>query len=427
MTIRMLSVASFLATALCLAIWPANGLGKAQAQEVAATPSPPADPQVERGRYLATVGNCVSCHTRKGGAPFSGGLAFETPFGTIYSTNITPDPTTGIGAWTLEQFKRAMREGVDANGENLYPAFPYTAFTKINDEDLGAIYAYIKSLAPVQYTAPENAMGFPFNQRALMGVWNALFFDNARFTPAAAQLAEWNRGAYLVEGLGHCGACHTPRNVLGAEQSDKSLAGGTYLDAVEEGKNRPWSAVNLTQSTSGLAAWTADDIATYLKTGHGARAGTFGPMNEVIVNSTQNLTDADVRAMAVYLKSLPPIETSAQTSVNDKDLRAGETVYTIHCGTCHLPTGLGATLGSELGPSLVGSAVVQAPDPATLINVILYGAHPPVPSPTPAWKNMKSFGNELDDDEVVLLVNYLRASWGNKGSAVNAAQVAKQR
>ncbi|MEE8305789.1 MAG: cytochrome c, partial [Gammaproteobacteria bacterium] len=222
-----------------------------------------ADP-AERGRYLATVGNCKHCHSVEGGAAFAGGAAFSTDFGVIYSTNITPDPAAGIGTWTLEQFTRAMREGIAADGTKLYPAFPYPSFTKITDGDLKDIFAYLQTVAPTPNTPPENDMSFPFSQRSLMGVWNKLFLDNARFAANESKSAEWNRGAYLVQGLGHCGSCHTPRNALGAEQADRALSGGTYNDEVEAGMLRPWSAVNLTSAPDGLAAWSVDDIRGYL-------------------------------------------------------------------------------------------------------------------------------------------------------------------
>ncbi|MBL8645410.1 MAG: cytochrome c [Rhodospirillaceae bacterium] len=426
-----------LGTAAALALWAQDPVlsqstpePAAPADNAAAEAGPadaPAPDPLAKGKYLAAAGNCISCHTAPGGEPFAGGVAFVTDFGTLYSTNITSDATAGIGGWTLEQFTRAMREGIDNDGVHLYPAFPYTAFTKIGDEDMAELFAYIKTIPPSSGVPPANEMGFPFNQRSLMAVWNALFFEPARFTPDTAQSAEWNRGAYLVEGLGHCGACHTPRNLLGAEKADAALSGGTYLDEVTGGAVRPWYAVNLTPSQNGLKGWTQDNIVTYLKTGHGTRVGSYGPMNEVITGSTMHLSDADVNAMAVYLKSLKPIENGVTQTIAEKDQRAGETLYTIHCGTCHLPTGLGSTPGSELGAPLVGSAVVQGNDPSTLINIILNGTEVITPAPAKGWKNMKAFGNLLDDDEVATLANYLRTSWGNQGGKVTPAQVAKQR
>jgi mono/diheme cytochrome c family protein len=432
MTYRLIS-----RTAFAVALW---AFGPLQAQEQTAPPAAPetaapaettpveqAPDPLAKGKYLAAAGNCISCHTHEGGAPFAGGVPFKTDFGTIYSTNITSDPNYGIGGWTLEQFVKAMREGIDNEGKHLYPAFPYPSFTKISDEDLAELYNYIKTIEPSNFEPPQNEMGFPFNQRGLMAIWNALFFKNERFTPVQGQSAEFNRGAYLVEGLGHCGACHTPRNFLGGEKTDEALSGGTYQDEITGGEVRPWYAVNLTPSQNGLKGWTLEDITTYLKTGHGTRVGSYGPMNEVITGSTMHLTDADINAMGVYLKGLKPIENGTTQTIADADQRAGETLYTIHCGTCHLPTGLGSVPGSELGASLVGSAVVQGNDPSTLINVILNGTVVVTPAPEKGWKNMKAFGNLLDDDEVATLANYLRTSWGNQGSKVTPEQVAKQR
>jgi mono/diheme cytochrome c family protein len=379
---------------------------------------------VDRGAYLAAAGNCRHCHTAEGGAPYAGGVAFETDFGVIYSTNITPHPEAGIGGWTNEEFVRAMHEGVAADGTKLYPAFPYPSFTKVTTEDLEAIFAFLKTVPLASDRPPANELGFPFSQRGLMGLWNALFFDAGRYSPNESQSAEWNRGAYLVEGLGHCSSCHTPRNVLGGKQEDRALSGGTYNDAVEPGVVRPWSAVNLTSAPDGLGAWSEEDIHQYLKTGHSPTAGTFGPMNEVIVESTSQLTDSDVRAMAVYLQALPPIERAPQHEMSPADFRAGELVYTIHCGTCHLPTGLG---DPSIGPAVAGSSVVQAEDPASLINSILYGATVPTPAPAHAWETMEAFGDKLDDDEVALLSTYMRANWGNRGGSVSEADVARQR
>lgn len=382
---------------------------------------------VARGRYLATAANCQTCHTRSGGKPYEGGLPFTTDFGVIYSTNITSHPQAGIGRWTLAQFVRAFREGVDEQGQHLYPAFPYTAFSRLTDADLADLYAYFKTVPASAYRAPENDMRFPFGQRQLLGPWKSMFFESARFTPRQDRSAEWNRGAYLVEALGHCGACHSPRNLLGAEKGDQAMSGGWYYDKIPGGAVRRWSAVNLTQAQSGLRAWSIGDLTSYLKTGHGTRAGSFGPMNEVIENSTRNLSDADVRAMAVYLKSLPAVERSDEQSLSDRERGAGETLYTIHCGTCHLPTGAGAKPGEDLGPPLAGSAVVQSPEPYSLINIILYGTQVITPTPPKAWKNMKPLYDSLDDDEVAQIANYLRSSWGNRGGKVTEADVAEQR
>jgi mono/diheme cytochrome c family protein len=399
---------------------------------------------VEQGRYLAVAGDCVSCHTRDDSQPFAGGRPLNTPFGVIYSANITTDPKTGIGAWSEPQFERALRAGVAADGTHLYPAFPYTAYTKVTDQDVHALYAYLRSLKPVEYTPPKNQMPLPFSIRALTGIWNLMFFEPGRYVPDSSRSVEWNRGAYLTQGLGHCGACHTPRNYLGGERAAKALSGGDYLDEIgdevvngkitplDERTVRPWSAANLTAAPSGLGAWTLDAIAAYLKTGHSARAAAFGPMNTVIGNSTSRMTDPDIHAIAVYLKSLPPATQGVPSKPTAQMLKAGEIVYTTRCGDCHLPTGLGMPRTanadtSKTAPPLAGNAVVQAPNPATLINVILYGAHESAMAEG-SWPMMSGFELSvgLDDEQIAALCTYLRSSWGNQAGAVDAGAVARQ-
>jgi len=384
------------------------------------------DLQTERGRYLALAGNCASCHTVGSDGFMAGGLAFATPFGKIYSTNITPDADTGIGDWTGEQFLNSMRRGVRANGEHLYPVFPYTAFTKMSDADIAALFAYLKSIPALRRVAPENEIAFPFNQRSLMSVWKAMFFDEGVYVTDHAQSAAWNRGAYMVEALAHCGACHSPRNFLGAEHAELAMTGGVYTDRVPSGKLRPWSAPNLTSAPGGLGIWPLEEAAAYLKTGRNSFVETFGPMNEVILNSTRHLSDDDIDAMAVYLKSLPPNAGETGPAAEDDVLGMGRTLYNLHCGTCHLPTGLG---DEEVAPRLGGgSLVVRAGNPASLINVILDGPEAPEP-PLPAkWrKPMEDFRYLLDDEEIAALASYVRSSWGNTGGAVTARQVAAQR
>jgi mono/diheme cytochrome c family protein len=317
-----------------------------------------------------------------------------------------------------------MHTGIDAEGDHLFPAFPYTAFTLVSDDDLKAIYAYLKTIAPVRYTPPSN--GIAFAMRWPMAVWNALFFKEGRFQADPKQSAEWNRGAYLVEGLGHCSACHTPRNLMLAERADMKYAGGIQPDEVAEGKVRVWAAANLTQAKSGLGAWSEDNIAKYLKFGHSPKAGIFGPMNEVIINSLQHLTPEDTKAMAVYLKSLPAVGESSVQKLTEDQTKAGEALYKKFCDECHASSGRG---GFMKAPPVAGSAIVQAGNPASLINVILHGAKVGKGGPTPfgAWEDMPSFDSKMKDDEIATLSNYLRANWDNKGGPVSAADVAKQR
>ncbi len=382
--------------------------------------------QIERGKYLALAGNCASCHTAANGAFMAGGLAFETPFGRIYSTNITPDANTGIGNWSGAQFLNAMRQGVRPDGEHLYPVFPYTAYTKVTDEDATALFAYLNSIPAVSQEGLENEVSFPFNQRSLMFVWKAMFFDTGVYEEDESRSAEWNRGAYIVEALAHCGACHSPRNYLGAERNDMAMTGGVYTDKVPNGTLRPWSAPNLTSAQSGLGLWPHKEVAGYLKTGINSFVETFGPMNEVVLNSTRHLNDEDINAMAVYLKSLPANETDRKAAAKDSVLGMGRTLYNLHCGTCHLPTGLG---DEESAPRLGGgSLVVRASNPASLINVILDGPErPDPPLPTKRRKPMEGFRYLLNDEEIAALTSYLRSAWGNTGGEVVAEQVAEQR
>jgi mono/diheme cytochrome c family protein len=422
----------------------AAGLCVLLARTAAAAPAGAQQPLAEQGRYLAAAGDCISCHTRPGGEPFAGGRPLNTPFGVIYSANITPDPKTGIGIWTERQFERALREGIAADGTHLYPALPYTAYTKVTDQDIHAIYSYIRTLKPASYVPPKNKMPFPFSVRALLAGWNMMFLDEGRFAPDTSHSVEWNRGAYLTQGLGHCGACHSPRNFLGGYAQGGALTGGDYLDEIsdevvdnsitplDESIVRSWSAPNLTQAPSGLGAWPLEAIAAYLKTGHSARAGAFGPMSEVIGNSTSHLTDPDIHAIAVYLKSLAPATQSVPPTPATATLKAGEIVYTTRCADCHLPSGLGMPRAanadaSKTAPPLGGSAALQAPNPATLINVILYGAHEAVLTDG-SWPKMSGFELSvgLDDEQIAALCTYVRSSWGNHGGAVDAAAVARQ-
>ena len=407
--------------------------------------TPPADPRlIEQGKYLAAAGDCVSCHTRAGGAPFAGGVPLSTPFGVIYSANITPDGASGIGRWSEQAFARAMQEGIGADGTRLYPAFPYPEFTKVSDADLHAIYAYLRTLKAVRYIPPQNSLSFPFRIRALLAGWNFLYLKAGRFVSDPAHSAEWNRGAYLTQGLGHCGGCHTPRTALGGERAELALTGGVYRDEIDDEviddkitpmdqwTVRSWSAPNLTPARNGLGAWSLTEIAGYLKTGHNARAGAFGPMSKVVGNSTSHLSDADVHAIAVYLKGVSAVTQSAAPLANAGQRKTGEIVYTARCGDCHQPTGLGMPRKAgadpaKTAPPLAGSPALQAPDPATLINVVLYGAHEAVPGAS-SWPRMSGFELSvgLDDEQIAALCSYVRSSWGNQAGAVDAAAVGKQ-
>ena len=378
-------------------------------------------PAAERGRYVATAAHCVSCHTREGGAAYAGGRPLATPLGRIHSTNITPDRETGIGGWSAKDLKRALREGVAADGRHLFPAFPYTFYTRMTDADIADLYAYLRTLKSVRYVPPDNDAAF--RMRWTMAPWKALNLDAGAYRPDPAQSAEWNRGAYLVQGPGHCGACHTPRSWTLAEQSSAPLRGAVMQDDVKGGGVRDWFAVDLAATKQGLGAWTTEQIAGYLGKGYSARAGSFGPMNAVIANSTRHLTPADLRAIAVYLASLGGADYEGPAATAEEG-RPGRPLYEEHCRECHGDSGRGGLFD---GPPLAGSAVVQGEDASSLINVILYGSDRPESIASPAWEAMPAYADRLDDGEIAALGNYLRASWGNRAPPVTPERVARQR
>lgn len=417
------------------------GLALAQTPATAnSTPPSAATQQIERGEYLARAGDCMACHTVKGKAPFSGGLAMNTPFGTIYSTNITPDKQTGIGNYSAEEFAAALRKGKRRDGSRLYPAMPYTSFAKLSDEDTAALYAYFsQGVKPVQQDNPKTALPFPFNMRVLMAGWNLLFFDDKPYKVDSTQSVNWNRGAYLVQGLGHCGACHTPHGKLGQEQaldggSDSFLAGYT-LDN--------WHAPSLRNDKDGLGRWNKEQIAAYLRTGRSDDGAAFGAMSQVINDSTQHLSQDDLLAIADYLSSLPGkkagnnvVKATAASNAAGADqpatleLRsgklqtAGATVYLNNCNACHRSDGTGAM---KAFPALGKNAVVNVDDPTSLIHVVLAGSAMPSTKSDPSPMGMPGFGWRLNDQEVAEVVSFVRGNWGNHGGVVSAEQVAAVR
>jgi mono/diheme cytochrome c family protein len=385
----------------------------------ASAAEPPA--AVERGRYVATAANCVSCHTREGGAAYAGGRAIATPLGTIRSTNITPDRETGIGKWRADDLKRALREGIAADGSHLFPAFPYPSYTLMTDGDIADLYAYLRTLEPVRYEPPGNDAAF--RMRWPMKAWKALNLEVGAYRPDPSKSAEWNRGAYLVRGPGHCGACHTPRDWSLSTQTAAPLRGAVMRDDVKGGGSRDWHAVDLAGTKQGLGAWKPEDIVNYLATGASARAGSFGPMNAVIANSTSRLSRDDLRAMATYLKSLPGSDYAGEIP-GAEDVQAGLPLYERHCRECHGPSGRGGIFD---GPPLAGSAIVQGENAASLVNIVLRGSDRPAGIGSKSWEAMPAFAGKLDDAEIAALANFLRASWGNRAAPVAPEAVARQR
>jgi mono/diheme cytochrome c family protein len=373
--------------------------------------------EIERGRYLAAAGDCQACHTRKDGAPFAGGRAIETPFGVIYSPNITPDRDTGIGAWSDDQFYRALHEGIAADGSHLYPAFPYPWYTKVTRDDADAIRTFLKSVPAVRDKRPDNQLVWPLNNRAVMAGWNELFFHPGTFAPDATKPADWNRGAYLVEGLGHCGACHTPTNVFGAAEKSNRLQGGTLQN---------WYAPSLSGDLrSGLGSWSVAEIVEFLKTGRNARTAAYGPMAEVITFTTSKLSDADLTAIATYLKDMPAGKPPAPPEKPDQKVtQAGEAIFVDDCSACHRMNGEGV---AGMFPALKGDAVVQSAKATTAIRLILNGGRAVVTDARPTALSMPSFGWKLSDDQVAAVASYIRSAWGNAASPVSASDVSELR
>jgi mono/diheme cytochrome c family protein len=374
--------------------------------------------QIERGRYLTTAADCVACHTVLGaGKPLAGGRPIETPFGNIITPNITPDRETGIGAWTDDEFDNAVRSGVRPTGERLYPAMPFTAYTKMSRDDVLAIRAYLNTVAPVRNQVNPNALPFPFNIRAAMRLWDALYFRAGEFEPDAKQSSEWNRGAYLVQGPGHCVACHTPKSFLGGDKTGDYLR-GSYLQG--------WFAPNITNDArTGLGNWSVEDITTYLKTGHNRTTAATGPMAEVVTYSTSQITDSDLAAIATYLKSVPGQQDDrAPVRANDPFMVAGQAIYRDQCSACHSLDGRGV---SQLFPSLADSSIVRATDPATLIRLILRGARSVATAAEPTSPGMPSFDWQLDDAQVAAVATYIRNAWGSAATPVSAQRVGSAR
>lgn len=378
----------------------------------------------ERGAYLAVLGDCVACHTKLGdGKPFTGGRGLKTPFGTIYTPNLTPDLETGTGGWTNAQFVTAMRSGVAPGGRRLYPALPYNYFRKATTADLIDLKAFIHSLTPVHAPKPANDLLGPLEFRPLMRGWNLLFREEGIFKETAGKSEAWNRGAYIVEGLGHCGACHTPKNVLGAAKKGVSFTGGDI-----EG----WHALPLDDTArSGLGDWSMEDIVAYLKTGTNGRVFASGPMREVVERSTQHMSNDDLKAIATYLKDLPGneragsrSEAAAVIAASDTRMSLGQQVYIDNCSGCHRENGTGM---KGIFPALAASPEVQAPKPTSVVRVILDGATEASTSQRPNRIQMPAFNWKLSDEQIAAVATYVRNTWGYKSSQVEPAYVSTAR
>ncbi len=377
----------------------------------------PSKDTIAKGKALAVVGDCAGCHTAGPSKPFAGGKRIDTPFGAIYSANLTPDRDSGIGQWTDEQFLRAMRDGTRPDGSRYYPAFPYPHFTKMTRDDVLAIRAFLATLAPVPNPTPPPQLRWPLNYRVLMLGWNLMFFRPGVFEPDQNKSAQWNRGGYLVEGLGHCGACHTPKNFLGAEKPGERFAGG----AVDG-----WFAPRLDGAMrTGLKSWSADDIAEYLKSGRNAHSHAGGPMAEVVLSSTSHMNDADIRAIAIYLKDLPAsVPEGAVTPPMASQMADGEQLYKGACIACHEIDGGGSP---RIYPPLPGNANLQSTDPASTIRIVLDGADSITTQSAPNKGSMPAYANKMSDQQIADVITYIRNAWGNAAPAVTAAEVATAR
>jgi len=385
------------------------------------TDSSPTQPG--RGEYLARAGNCIGCHTAQGGRDYAGGRKLPTPFGTFYTPNITPDRETGIGSWTSDDFWAALHNGESPDGRMLYPTFPYTEYTKVTREDSDAIFLYLRSVPAVIQRSPAHEVGFPYNVRPLLYVWRALYFRPGVYEPEPAQGAEWNRGAYLVQGLGHCNACHGNRNALGATRG-AALGGGQIA-----GLN--WYAPSLVSRTeAGTADWQVDDIVKLLATGIASRGVASGPMAEVVRASLQYLTANDLRAIAVYLKSLPENTAAIAAPLPEtsddmrKQFARGAAVYEKNCEDCHGSSGEGAPAAY---PALAANRGVTMRSPLNSIRSVLNGGYPPSTAGNPRPYGMPPFAQSLSGDEIAAVLSYVRNAWGNRASFVSTLEVERSR
>ena len=377
----------------------------------------PSEETIARGQALVVAGDCASCHTADPAKPFAGGKRIDTPFGGIYAPNLTPDRETGIRSWRDEDFLRALRQGIAPDGSRYYPAFPYPYFTKLIRDDILAIRAYLATLEPVRNSVPPPELRFPFNFRVGMRLWNWLYFEPGIIIPDQSKGTEWNRGRYLVEGLGHCGACHTPKNFLGADKADQAF-GGNRVDGM--------FAPRLDGAArSGLKSWSVEDIAEYLQSGRNTKSHAWQLMSEVVLNSTSKMSDGDIRAIAVYLKSLPAGAAEPVVSAPPPaQMAEGQKVYRGACIACHEADGSSAP---RIYPPLPGNANLQSADPASTIRVILDGAESITTPRAPNKGSMPAYATKLSDQQIADVTTYIRNAWGNAAPAVTAADVAKAR
>ena len=409
----VLVVLAAIAAGVLYALHPGMLPRKLGAKEVNATTQ-----VITRGEYLARAGDCVACHTDPNGKPFAGGRAMPTPFGSLFVPNITPDDDTGIGLWNADDFYRMMHTGVSRDGTLLYPAMPFASYTKVTRADSDALFSYLQSVTPVRQKNHPHELKFPFNNRDLLIGWRTLYFHEGAYVPDPGQSAQWNRGAYLVQGLGHCAMCHTAINALGGSSESKAFEGGMI-------PNQNWYAPSLTSNReAGLGDWPERDIADLLQVGASHRATTYGPMAEVVYNSLQYVTDEDAAAMAVYLKALPkrdaePPPTSQARLVDPAVMELGRKTYAAQCAVCHGDEGKGQP---PAFPPLAGNQSITMSSPVNSIRMVLNGGYAPGTAKNPRPYGMPPFNHILSDDQVAAVVTYVRVAWGNNGTPVATAQ-----
>ncbi len=381
---------------------------------------------VARGAYLARAGNCAGCHTARGGAPYAGGTGIVTPFGTVYASNLTPDARHGLGAWSSDDFWRALHHGRSREGRLLYPAFPYPNYTRVDRADSDALHAFLASLPSVARANTPHALRFPFDQQAALAVWRAIWFrPGDRPDDASGRSAKWQRGRYLVTGLGHCSACHAARNRFGAGSGDVEALGGGLIPV------QNWYAPSLRSSDeAGVADWSEAEIVQLLRSGRTERASVSGPMADVVFRSTQYLGDADLQAIAVYLKALPqrpaadPPDGAAFATSDPASVQRGGETYRQRCAACHGEQGQGAR-GAY--PPLAGNRAVTMKSPANLVQMVVHGGYLPATTGNPRPYGMPPFGPVLDDAEVAAVVSYIRSAWGNAAAPVSTLDVLRLR
>jgi len=372
---------------------------------------------VEKGRYLTTLGDCTACHTLPGKPAFSGGVVLDTPFGKLLGANITPDPVNGIGRWSFEDFQNAMSKGHGLDGKRLYGAMPYTAYTKVLRQDNQAIWAYLQTIEPADNKVETNQLPFPFNIRTSLLGWNLLNFQEGEFKADPKKTEQWNRGAYLVQGLGHCGTCHTPKSLTGGDKNDQFLGGANLQN---------WVAPNITADAhSGIGSWSEDDIVKYLKTGANRFDIASGPMAEEVEHSSQHWKDEDLMAVAVFLKDgSKPANPPKALAATDSAMVAGKAIYADRCSACHVGNGEGV---ENLFPKLAMAPLVNGADASSMIRVVLAGSRAGATDAAPTAPAMPSLGWALSDDNVANVLTYVRNSWGNAAPAVSSADVKAER